>query len=254
MMPSLATGLFVFGGAFAFALIGMVLHVRLPDHHLDESSRDVVKLVMGLIATMAALVLSLLVASGSGSYQAQQSEVQSLSANVVILDRILQHYGPEAREPRDRLHEAIIAVHDRVWPRDGMHAVTLDPGATQHAADAFVEALQNLHPATDVQRTLQSQAMQVAQTLGQTRMLMFEQVGTSIAWPFLAILVFWLWMLFLGFGLFARFNATVTVALFVGALSVACAIFLILELNEPYQGFMRIADTPLRHALADTGR
>ena len=64
------------------------------------------------------------------------------------------------------------------------------------------------------------------------------------------MLVFWVSVLFLGFGLFARFNATVTVALLVGALSVAGAIFLILELSEPYHGLMRISDEPLRNAMA----
>jgi hypothetical protein len=92
--------------------------------------------------------------------------------------------------------------------------------------------------------------MQIGQSLGQTRLLMFEQSGSSIAWPFLTVLVFWICMLFLGFGVFARFNTTVLVALFIGAISVAGAIFLILELSSPYEGFMRIADTPLRGALA----
>jgi hypothetical protein len=249
-MNSLETGAIVFGCSFGMGLLGMILHVKLPDNHLDAGSRDVVKLVMGLIATMAALVLSLLIASGSGSYHEQENEVQSLAANVILLDRVLSFYGPDAKEPRDLLRRGVGAVHDRIWPPDGAQAVDLDPSATQGVADVFIASLKNLSPKNDSQNTLKSQAMQIGQNLGQTRLLMFEQSGSSIAWPFLTVLVFWISMLFLGFGLLARFNATVLVALFVGAISVAGAIFLILELSAPYQGFMRISDTPLRHALA----
>jgi hypothetical protein len=96
--------------------------------------------------------------------------------------------------------------------------------------------------------------LQETESITQARLLMFEQLGGSIAWPFLTVLVFWICVLFLGFGLFARFNATVTLALLVGALSVAGAIFLILELNDPYHGLMHISDEPLRDAIAQIDR
>ena len=89
MMSSLAIASVVFSCSFGAALVGMVLHVKLPDRHLDTESRDVVKLVMGLIATMAALVLSLLIASASSSYNQQSSELNAVSANIILLDRTL---------------------------------------------------------------------------------------------------------------------------------------------------------------------
>lgn len=253
-MKSVETALIIFGCSFGTGILGMVLHVKLPDHHLDAGSKDVIKLVMGLIATMAALVLSLLVASGSSTYQGQKTEIQSLSANVILLDRLLSFYGADGKESRDLLHQSVAAVSDKIWLPDGARPADLDPRATQGVANAFIGSLQRLSPKTDAQSMLKRQAMQIAQTLGQTRLLMFEQSGSSIAWPFLTVLVFWICMLFLGFGLLAQFNATVSVALFIGALSVAGAIFLILELNEPYQGFMKISDTPLRSALAQIDR
>ena len=97
---------------------------------------------------------------------------------------------------------------------------------------------------------MQSRAIQQADSITQARTLMFEQLGGSIPWPFLTVLILWICMLFLGFGLFSSPNPTVTVALLAGALSVACAIFLILEMNDPYRGLMRISDEPLRDALA----
>jgi hypothetical protein len=125
---------------------------------------------------------------------------------------------------------------------------------TRSSVKANIEKLQSLSPKTDVERVLLNRTMQESESIGRSRLLMFEQLGSSIAWPFLMVLVFWICVLFLGFGLFARFNATVTLALLVGALSVAGAIFLILELNDPYHGFMRISDEPLLNAMAQLGR
>jgi hypothetical protein len=232
----------------------MVLHVKLPDHHLDADSRDVVKLVMGLIATMSALVLSLLIASANSSYDRQSSELKALSANVILLDRTLKLYGPGAKEARDGLHDAIAQTHARIWSPEGVRPENLDSRATQNSVNANIEQLLNLSPKTDAERMLQSRALQESESIAQSRLAMFEQLGSSISWPFLTVLVFWICVLFLGFGLFARFNTTVTVALLVGALSVAGAIFLILELSEPYRGLMRISDEPLRNAMGQIDR
>jgi hypothetical protein len=227
----------------------MVLHVKLPDHHLDAESRDVVKLVMALIATMAALVLSLLIASASSSYSQQSSELKALSANIILLDRTLEFYGPGAKAARDGLRDVVRQTHDRIWSPEGIQPEDLNSTETRNAVKANIEQLESLSPKTDVERMMQSRAIQESESIAQTRLLMFEQLGSSMSWPFLAVLVFWISMLFLGFGLFARFNATVTVALLVGALSVAGAIYLILELGEPYHGLMRISDEPLRNAM-----
>ncbi len=247
-MSALAIALVVLGCSFGVALIGMLLHVKLPDRHLDADSKDVMKLVMGLIGTMAALILGLLIASANSTYNAQSSELQSLSTNVVLLDRLLISYGPETKEARDLLRDAVAAAHDRIWSPDGVKSTNLD------AASRFVQQLQNLAPKTDAARFVHGRAMQLTESILQTRLLMSEQVGGSIPWPFLTVLVLWICMLFLGFGLFVRFNVTVTIALLVGALSVSAAIFLILELSEPYRGLMQISDAPLRHALTQLER
>lgn len=232
----------------------MVLHVKLPDRHLDQDSRDVVKLVMGLIATMSALVLGLLIASANSSYDRQSSELQVLSANVLLLDRTLKFYGPGAKEARDGLRDAIRQTHDRIWSPEGVQPENLDSRATRNSVDASIEQLLRLSPKTDAERMMQSRAVQESESITQSRLAMFEQLGSSISWPFLTVLVFWIFVLFVGFGLFARFNPTVTVALVVGALSVAGAIFLILELSEPYRGLMRISDEPLRNAIGQIDR
>ena len=248
-MSSLAIACVFFGCSFGAALIGT--RIRLPAHHLDTDSRDVVKLVMGLIATMSALVLSLLIASANSSYDQQQNELDTLSANIVVLDRTLDFYGPDAKAARDALRDIVWKTHDRIWSRDGVRPEMLTSTETQRSAKANMERLLSLSPRTDVQRIMLSRAVQEMDSISQSRLLMTAQLHSSIAWPFLAVLVFRISMLFFGFGLFARVNATVVLAVFVGSISVAGAIFLILELNDPYRGLMRISDEPLRNAISE---
>lgn len=249
-MHTVAIALVVFICCFGAALAGMLLRARLPNDHLDGDSKDVVKLVMGLIATMAAIVLGLLIASAKGTFDTQASEMQELAAEVMQLDRMLVLYGPETKDARDILRNALMAVHETIWPADDSRQASLDPALSKDQSDAFYAKLEALSPKTELQRSAQSMALQLGGSLAKTRTLMFEQAAGSIEWPLLAILVFWLSVLFLGFGLFARFHITITVTLMVGAVSVASAVFLMLELSQPYQGLMRVPDTAFRSALA----
>jgi hypothetical protein len=249
MSPIVIAGI-VFGAISLGATIGVILRTRLPRHHIEEGSKDSVRLVMGLIATMAALVLGLLIASAKSSYDTQSGELIHLSADIIQLDRILSLYGPESLPARARFHDAVAHAIDHVWPDDGGRSVNLAlPGGKNESAD-FYTLISNLEPQTGAQRFAQARALEMGAGLSRTRVLMYEQTGSSIAWPFLAVLVFWLVVLFMGFGLFAPANGTVLATLFVGALSVAGAIFLILELDQPYGGLMHLSSAPLRDALA----
>ncbi len=234
---------FVFGGALA----GVA--VRVPAHHQDTETRDVVKLVMGLVATIAALVLSLLIASAHSSYDIQESEVQQLGAQLVLLDGVFVHYGPETNDARAQLRRMVKAEVARLWP-DAVAAQ-----AAKHTPQNYVptedlfDTVAHLTPNSDAQRSAQARALQLMTTMGTTIRLLHQQAGGSLSWPFFVVLVFWLVVLFAGFGLYARRNATVIAALFVGALTVAGAIFLILEMNRPYSGLMEISSAPIRDAL-----
>jgi hypothetical protein len=244
----------VLGCSFGAALVGMVLHVKLPDDHLDEEAKDVVKLVMGLIATLAALVLGLLIASANTSYDRQSQELKALSANIILLDRTLEFYGPGAKTARDGFRDVVRQTHDRIWSPEGVRPEDLNSVETRNSVKANAKQMQSLSPKTDLERMMQNRAIQESESISESRLMMFEQIGGSIRWPFLTVLVFWMSALFLGFGLFARFSATATVALLMGSISVAGAIFLILELNNPYHGLMQISDEPLRNAMAQIDR
>jgi hypothetical protein len=246
----MTTGSIVFACVFAGALLGMLLRKILPEDHLSSDSKDVVKLGMGLIGTMAALVLSLLISSAKGAYDTRSSEVTQMSANIILLDRVLAHYGPEAREARDLLRRSVARLIDQMWPESS--AGSSQPTPTG-GLEAFYDKIQVLSPQNDAQRSLQAQALTICIGLGQTHWLLAGQSDRSIPVPFLVVMVCWLAIIFVSFGLFARPNATVIVALFVCALSFSSAIFLILELDRPFDGLLRISSTPMREAIARLG-
>jgi hypothetical protein len=248
----IAIACLVFVCCFGAAVAG--LYLRLPDRHIDGDSKDTVRLVMGLIATMSALVLSLLISSANSTYDTQVVELQQMSADLAQLDRMLVLYGPDAQDIRAGLRQAVIAAHQRVWPPDDSQPANLDPSLGRAQTDMFFAMLDNLAPKTAAQSRAQDAAWQLAASVTKMRTLMYEQLSRSISWPLLVVLIFWVSVLFLGFGLFARFHATLIVTLLVGAISVAGAIFLILELDNPYTGWIRLSDAPIRSALASMDR
>jgi hypothetical protein len=244
--------LIVFGCVFGGALLGLMLHTALPQHHLSADSRDVVKLGTGLVGTMAALVLGLLVASAKGSYDAQNTALTQLAANVALLDRVLAHYGPGANEARARLRGTVVQALTQMWPQEGGQHTDLAPSST--GGEVLFEQIEALVPKDDRQRSLHAEALRLAMVLGQTRWLMYEQGTTAVSLPLLVVLVVWLTIIFLSFGILASPNGTVLTSLCVSALSVSGAVFLILEMYAPYTGLIQISSAPLRAALARLGQ
>ena len=252
-MSELEISAIICGCAFVAGLAGLALNPRLPNHHRDPDSRDVVKLVMGLIATVSALVLGLLISSANSSFALQQTEIQHLGAKLVQLNRSLQIFGADSLAARTELRRIVVADMARLWPANDAAVDTTSTPQLQVELENLFRQIEDLPAVTDTQHAARAHAIQLLTDVGETRRLLDEQAAGSISEPFLLILVFWLCVLFLGFGLFARFNATVILALLLGAMSVAGAIFLILEMNRPYNGVMRLSDAPLRSAIGAMG-
>jgi hypothetical protein len=251
-MSPIALSLIAFAVIFGGTFVGSFLRRALPDHHLADDAKDIVRLGTGLIGTIAALVLGLLIASAKSSYDTQSSQVQHLTADLVLLDQLLAQYGPEARPIRTLMRQAIDPMIEGLWRPNGTEAANDAPfAATAVAEDAFAK-IGELSPQTDAQRSLQARAIQVSTDLAQTRLALFVQAGGSIPMPFLAVLVFWLAIIFASFSL-ARLNPTLIAAVVVFALSASAALFLILEMSEPFTGLMQIPSAPLRNALAPLG-
>jgi hypothetical protein len=237
----------VFGGA----LLGIGLRAVLPEQELAGESREVVKLGVGLIATMAALVLGLLIASDKSSFDTQNAELTEMASRVVLLDRILAHYGPEAKEARDELRSSVANSLNSLSSKDARLSRQFGTSAN---GEVLFDEIQGLSPKDDMQRSIQSQALNIMLGLGQTRWLIAAQRGNSVSVPMLVVLVAWLTIIFISFGLFAPRNVTVVVSLLVSALSVSGAIFLILEMYSPYAGLIHVSGAPLRAAIANLGQ
>jgi hypothetical protein len=244
--------LVVFACVFGGALFGIFLRGVLPEHHLNADSKDTVRIGMGLIGTLTALVLGLLIASAKSYYDTQSNELTEMSAKVVLLDRVLAHYGPETKEARDLLRTAVSRMLEGLWRNDSARQAQMLPSAA--GGEIIYDKILELSPKNDTQRSLQAQALSMGIDIGKMRWLMFEQAGSFISIPLLAVLVFWLATIFISFGLFAPRNPTTIAALFVCALSVSGAIFLILEMYSPFQGLMQISSAPLRNALGHLGQ
>jgi hypothetical protein len=197
----------------------------------------------------------LLVATAKSSYDAQRNFVVQLAANIVMLDRTLEHYGSETHETRDLLRASVVEVLQRTWPGEKPKAEQTEAKTEwQESHEALYDRIQELKPKNDAQRTLQAQALKIVSDTGQSRWLLFAQLSSSIPTPYLVLMVCWLALIFVSFGLFAPRNGTALAALLLGALVVSSSMFLILELDHPFGGIIQIPSQPLRNALAQLGR
>ena len=248
-MNDLLISLLVFVLIFSGALVGAFVRPFLSEQHLQPDSRDVVKMATGLIGTLAALVLGLLIASAKGTYDQKTNQVRQMTATMILLDDLLVQYGPEAAPVRNLLRRSIQPLADRIWHEQDPANSKPVRFASSLESLAFENELEHLSPKNDTQRSLQSRAIAAFTDGAQTRLQLFAQSGGSIPVPFLIILVFWLCAIFVSFTLFAQTNLMVMTSLFVCALSFACAIFLILELDDPFAGLMGISSATLRSAL-----
>jgi hypothetical protein len=260
-MSPLAISGIVFAIVFAGALFGMMLRSRLPEHHLSNESKDVVKLAMGVIGTLTALVLGLLIASAKSSFDAQRSGVSQIAANVLVFDRTLALYANQAQgtaeaekaqATRQILRASLADFIQKTWPAEPTEGT--QPG-TEGRYEVVYERILGLQPKTDAQRTLQAHALRLVADTGQLRWnLSAQQQSRSIPVAFLVVMVFWLALILCSFGLFAPGNATAVLSLAVCTLAVSSAVFLILELDHPFGGLIEISGAPLRRALEQLGQ
>ena len=248
-MMNLLISLLVFALIFSGALAGMAVRPFLLEHHLRSDSKDVVKLTAGLVGTLTALVLGLLIASAKTTFDQKTNQVRQLAATVILLDDLATQYGPEATSLRKLLRQSIPPMADRIWHEQANPAGKRGGFESSVEAWAFYNELERLSPTNDTQRSLRSRAIAAFTEGAQMRLQLFTQAGSSIPTPFLIIMVFWLSAIFVSATLYARANLVVTISLFVCALSFAGAIFLVLELDDPFTGLMGISSAILRSAL-----
>jgi hypothetical protein len=253
-VSDLAIALLVLACVLAGAVFGFVFNASLPRHHLGEDSRDSVKQTVGVLSTLTALVLGLLLATAKSAYDTKADELTEMAADIVLLDRLLTQYGPEAGEARKLLRDSTAAKLEELWAETSVRFANFRKIDATAPLEALQTNLRALAPQTDAQRELRSRTLAITADIAKTRWLILARGSGTIPQLFLILLVVSLALTFAGLGFLAARNGTVIAAGIAAALAVAGAMFLILELDTPYDGVITLSDAPLRLALDHLGR
>lgn len=250
----IAIALVVFVCVGAGAVLGALVRPLLPDHHMSDTSRQIVIVAIGLIATLSALVLGLLVASAKSGFDARNDEIKQSATRLVELDRLLRQFGPEAGDVRKHVLAITQKRIDDTWsaPPAGTSSLAQERDAAQ--TEVIRAKLWQLTPATDAQRWVHARALTLTAEIEHARWLLLEGSQSSIPRPFLAVLTFWLFAIFVALGLFAPRNATVYAVLLICAMSVSTAVLMIFEMDQPFEGILSISPAPLHRAVDEMRR
>jgi len=242
------------GCIFSGTLLGLALSKMVPGHHLNPDSKDAVKMGAGMITMMAALVLGLLVSSAKSTFDSTNAAITQCGAKVILMDRLLASYGPEAKEVREELRRAVTAGLQMLWPEEFSGDLNMNAFERATTMEKLLEQIRGLRPQSEAQRASQAQAQALGHEILLTRWLQIEQASVPLPRPFLVILLFWLTLLYTSFGLLAPRNATVITIMFLGALALATALFLIVEMSRPMAGAIKVSSAPMRKAAEHLGR
>jgi hypothetical protein len=243
---SLAVGVLTFG----FGLIGFALKRFLPERHMSTGSKEMIGGIMGLVSLLLALVLGTLVGSAYGFFAAQKANVETLCARSLELDLAFREYGPETQPLRAALKDSMTAAYDAIWGDGAAYRRQFDVRAYMPRFEKWNETIAALSPHTPTGTQLLSSMIASSSAYQQTRLLTSLQLASPVSWPLIVIVVSWAMLLFCGFGVLSGPNGTSAAALGLGSFAVASAIFLILELSQPYTGLFRIQSASMEQTLA----
>jgi hypothetical protein len=246
---SIAVGILTFG----FGMLGLYVRRRLPDQHMSTGSKEMIGAIMGLVSLLLALVLGALVGSAYGFFSTQKVNVETLCARALELDLALRQYGAETQPLREMLRASMSGAHEAIWGNGTTYRQQFDLEIYMSRFERWNEMIAALSPHTPAQTELLSSMIASSSAFQQTRMFTSLQLASPLSWPLLAIVVSWAMLLFCGFGVLSGLNRTSTTALALGAFAVASAIFLILELSQPYTGLFRIPAASMEQTLAALG-
>jgi hypothetical protein len=250
-MKSILISSIVFVVVFSGALAGIGFQRVVPDNQLGPEAKDVIRLATGLLVTMTALVLGMLVSTANSSYQDRKNELAEMGSNFVLVDGLLASYGPDTQTIRGELRGLAESGLERIWPTDGSRKSQLRPNDN---GQFIYHQLQLLAPKDDTQAAAKGAAISAAANLRHTYWLMFLRTEqSSLSFPLLAVVVSWLTFIFISFGLFAPPTRAVLVTMVACALAVSAAVFIIMAMYTPFSGVMKISSSPIRDALSLMG-
>ena len=243
------TSVFIAGAvavlAFGSGLVGLYLQKRLPEHHMSGGSKDMILAVIGLVSLLLALVLGTLVGKTYEFFTTQKSELETMASRVLLVDQALAQYGPEAKLVRDKLKEAVTQSYDLFWRGVDSDPAQLKVDVALARWQAMTNSLNSLDPATAVKK----EALAAAKLNLGLMEKMSLQLSSAVAWSLVISVIGWSMFLFCGFGVRSGTNPTTVAALALGAISVASAMFLILDLSQPYSGLFRIPPSAMEQTI-----
>ncbi len=235
---------------FASGMAGLYLQGRLPKQHMSGGSKDMILAVIGLVTLLLALVLGTLVGNTYAFFATQKSELETMASRVLLVDQALTEYGPEAKPARDKLKEAVMQSYELFWRGADRDPEQLKVDVALARWQGVTSILNALDPATAVQKESLASAKANLALMEQTRLLMSLQLSSPVAWSLVISVIAWSMFLFCGFGVLSGANPTTVGVLALGAISVASAMFLILDLSQPYSGLFRIPASAMEQTLA----
>jgi len=247
-MMSIAFGLAVFALLAITALATLYLHPRLPNHQLNKETQDAVKVGVGMVVILSALVLGLLIASVKSHFDAATRELKHFATEIVLLDRTLRTYGPQVNSARALIQEYVERALAGTWPTDNNPEVVEDPRAEQLIYQ-LQDAILALAPETSQQRALSDEMKDEVRRLIELRWTLIEEATTSLNVPLVVVLVIWLTLIFASFGYNAPRNVLVASTFVLCAASIGGALFLIVQMDRPFEGLIKVSPTPLQSAL-----
>lgn len=241
---SLLAFLCIFGGALA----GFFVRKFLPSHHLSPESKAAVKLGSGLIATMAGLILGMLIYEGKGNFDQISNLVNQGAANYVHLDTVLKHYGSETTPIRSELRSHLEFNLRKFWPEE-CGGLTPPTGYAPKDMEDIIQPLSLLNASTLPRQEIQKRALLLADSIYHEGKLAEANIASRMPWLLIAIPVLWITLLTFIYGLLSPWNATVVAVLCACSLGVAAAVFLICAMNGPMSQPIKVSGAPLRKAL-----
>ena len=253
-MNAMVVALIMLALVFGGALFGLWLQKVLPDQHLTTETKEVVRLSTALVATISALVLGLLVSSAKSSFDRYDDELTQNAARVVMLDRTLDEYGPKADDIRALIKAGFARRIELLFSGDAGAKRAVDGSLAITQEENIDTRLFALAPEGAIQQGLQARAVELNSAINMTNALIHAQREDSLPTALLIVLGAWLSLIFATFGLFAPRNAVVAGALLACSMSASGAVFLILEMNSPFNGFISLSSAPMREALIYLGQ
>lgn len=239
----------MFGGG----LIGISAARILPKHHMSDSSASVVKLLATVVVSLTSLVLALMLSSANSAFSVNAGIVKKLSSDLIHLDHLLRAYGPEADEARTDLRAYTTKKNDQLFPVSA--APTPTDRETSDQLDRLLNSILSLAPADRRHSALAEQALAITSSIYAERWLLWENPGSTVPPQFLLVLIFWLFLIFVSFGLFAPVNLTVIASFLLCALAVSGAILMILDMGDPmHPGWVQVSGEPMRRAMIEVSR